>query len=103
MHKDLNLTEPLISEIKQSLNIIINCAATIDMKVKVDMAVRTNVTGPIKLLRLAQSSPNAEAFVQVSTCYVNCDRTGYIEETIYQNKLKNWTKEYERVTRMSKH
>ena len=79
------MSETLLREIRQQgLNIVINCAATIDMKTSVDMAVRVNVTGPLQLLRLAQESGSRmEAFVQVSTCYVNCDRTGYIEETIY--------------------
>lgn len=62
---------------------IINSAATVDLNVSIDMAVRINVSGPLKLLELAQSCPNFVTFVQVSTCYVNSDRTGYIEEKLY--------------------
>ena len=48
MRRDLNLSETLLGEIRQQgLNIVINCAATIDMKTSVDMAVRVNVTGPL--------------------------------------------------------
>lgn len=79
----MNLSQKLREEITQNLNIIINSAATIELDAKLDTAVRVNVTGPLKLLKLAKQSPKCEAFVQMSTVFVNSDRTGYVEETMY--------------------
>lgn len=81
---------------------IINCAATVDLDAKLDTAIRVNVTGPLKLLKLARNSPNLECFVQMSTAYANCDRTGYIEETIYPSAV-NWQAEYEKIRGWSQH
>ena len=47
MRYGLNLTDKTRNELTQNLNIIINCAATIDLDVKLDTAVRVNVTGPL--------------------------------------------------------
>ena len=43
-------------EIRASLNIIINSAATVDLQVPIDSAVRVNVTGPLQLMEMAQQS-----------------------------------------------
>ena len=53
MRSDLNLNEKTRSELVQNLNIIINCAATVDLNAKLDTAIRVNVTGPLQLLELA--------------------------------------------------
>ena len=74
------------------MNIIINSAANVDLAAGLDVSVRLNVTGPLKLLRLAKESPRMEVFVQISSVFVNCDRTGYVEEVMYpggNNKI-NW-------------
>ena len=105
MHPTLNLSEQLRSELTQNLNIIINSAATVDLAVNLELAIRINVTGPLKLLQLAQESPRMEVFVQVSSVFVNCDRTGYVEEVMYPggNNSTNWQADYEKIQNMSKH
>ena len=90
------------AEITANLNVVINCAASVDLDVKLDSAIRINVTGPLKLLKLARQSPKIEAFVQVSTSFVNSDRTGYVEETIYKSGMSNWEADYEKIRGMSK-
>ena len=72
-------------EIRASLNIIINSAATVDLQVPIDSAVRVNVTGPLQLMEMAQQSQHFETFVQLSTVFVNADRQGYVEETLYKS------------------
>ena len=62
MRPDLNLTQQLRSELTQNLQIIINCAASVDLLVNIDTAVRVNVTGPLKLLQLAHECAKMEAF-----------------------------------------
>jgi len=81
--------------IKGDLNIIINSAASIDLQERIDQAIRINVAGPLQLLELAHSSPNFETFIQVSTCFVNSDRHGYVEETIYNKENVNWESDYD--------
>ena len=81
----------------QNLNIVINCAATVDLQEQLDTAIRVNVTGPLSLLRLAKESPRIEAFCQVSTCYANSDRTGYVEEAMYPSQGANWEQDYEKI------
>ena len=105
MHPTLNLSKQLRSEVTQNLNIIINCAANIDLSENLDTAVRLNVSGPLELLKLARESPCMEVFVQVSTVFVNCDRTGYVEEVIYPsgNNSTDWKADYDKIQNMSKH
>ena len=38
------------------------------------------------MLELAKECQNLDVFCQVSTCYVNCNRSGYIDEVIYDHK-----------------
>ena len=80
MHTTLNLSNKLRTEITQNLNIIINSAANVDLSAGLDISIRLNVTGPLQLLKLARESPNMEVFLQVSSVFVNGDRTGYVEE-----------------------
>jgi len=47
MRHGLNLTDKSRNELTQNLNIIINCAATVDLQAKLDTAIRVNVTGPL--------------------------------------------------------
>ena len=39
--------------------------------------------------------------MQVSTCFVNSDRHGYVEEKLYKKKDVNWQADYEMVSRMT--
>jgi dTDP-4-dehydrorhamnose reductase len=71
----------------QDLNVIINCAASLDFDAPLDTATRINVTGPLLLMKLAEESPCFEAFLQLSTAFVNADKTGYIEERLYDTNV----------------
>lgn len=103
MHPNLNLSEQIRSELTQNLNIIINSAAVSDLTVDFDVATRINVTGPLELLHLARQSPRMEVFVQVSTAFVNCDRTGYVEEALYSggNNSIDWQADYDKIQSMT--
>jgi hypothetical protein len=41
------------------------------------------------MLELAKQCKNLDIFTHVSTAYVNCNRTGYIEEKIYDLNSDN--------------
>jgi fatty acyl-CoA reductase len=62
--------------------------------------VRVNVEGALMLLRLAEESSVFECFAQVSTSFVNSDRTGFVEERIYEAK-HDWTVEFGKILAMS--
>jgi len=43
--------------------------------------------GTVRLFNLACACKKLENFVYVSTCYVNSDKFGYVEEIIYETPL----------------
>jgi len=98
---DLGITKQLRDEITQNLNVIINAAASINFDEKLDYAVRLNTTGPLLLLKLAEECAAIEALLQVSTTTVNCDRTGYVEETLYDSGI-DWQSEYNKLVNLGR-
>lgn len=88
MRPDLGLSAKQRTDLTKNLNIIINCAASLDFEARIDVSMRINTTGALLLMKLAEESPSIEAFLQVSTCYANADRTGYIEERFYEGTNK---------------
>jgi fatty acyl-CoA reductase len=99
--RGFGLSQAQKAELTQNLNIIINCAGTRVRNTSLEEAVRINVTGPLQLLKLAEECPQFESFLQVSSAYVNADRTGYLHEKIYETK-KNWANDYEKITNSRK-
>ena len=101
MRLDLGLSNETRADLIQNLNIVINSAASMDFDEQLDVAIRLNTTGALLLLKLAEECPNIEAFLHVSTTTVNCDRTGYVEETLYDSGI-DWHAEYNKLVAMSK-
>lgn len=58
MREDLGLNQKQRADLTQNLNILINCAANVELDSKLDLQVKVNVTGPLLLLKLLQESPN---------------------------------------------
>jgi len=79
----LGLSEELRNELIENVNVIIHCAATADFNARLDDAVKINVRGPMEILAFAKQMKRLENFVYASTCYVNSDKRGVIEEKIY--------------------
>jgi hypothetical protein len=50
MREDLGLNPKQRADLISSLNIVINCAANIELDEKIDISVRVNVTGALNLL-----------------------------------------------------
>lgn len=72
--RGLGLTDAALNEIKENVNIIMHCAATIDFDARLDLAVQLNIHGTIELFEIAQSCMRVTAFVHISTAYVNCNQ-----------------------------
>ena len=64
--------------------------------------MRVNVGGPLQLLKIAEESPKFEAFLHVSTAFVNGEKSGFIEEQMYNNIKLNWRRKYDEILQMNK-
>ena len=73
--------------ITNDCQIIFNIAASIDFNARLDQAIEINIDGCLRMQQLAKECQNIECFVHMSTCYVNCDKRGFIEEKIYDIDL----------------
>ncbi len=67
------MTEVDREALLKDLNIIINCAGSTEFNNTLDSATKINVSGPLKLLKLAEECRNFECICHISTCYAICD------------------------------
>ena len=65
------------------LDIIINCAASVNFNDRLCDAIEINYNGCLRMLELASECKHLDVLTHVSTCYVNCDKQGSIKENIY--------------------
>ena len=66
-------------------HIVVNCAASIDFNSKLEDAINANIKGTLKMFALAKKCKQLLNFIHISTCYVNSDKEGFIEEKIYKH------------------
>ena len=67
------------------MNVVINCAAVTDFRLRLDIIMSINIIGTLRLFEMAKKMKNIEHFVHCSTAYVNSYRgAGFINEKIYQ-------------------
>lgn len=71
------------------------------MNTRLDRAVQINVTGPLMLLRLAESCPGFQCFCQVSTCYALMDKKDPLIEEKLMSSAFDWSALYAQVQRMT--
>ena len=83
LKEELGLNASAMQMIIDNVNIIVNCAASVDFNARLDDALMINVRGPQKIFSLAQRVKNLHNFVHISTAYVNSDKQGWVEEKIY--------------------
>ena len=80
---NLDLSAEDFRELCENTNIIINSAASVDFNQRLDQALQINTMGTLRVVELAKQCKNLQAFVQISTAYVNCDKSRWVEEKIY--------------------
>lgn len=66
----------------KNVDVVIHLAASIDFKERLDKAIESNVLGTLRIFNLSRKFRHLHAFVHCSTAYVNCNRTGKIEEKL---------------------
>ncbi len=81
--KELGLSPKHKEIIINEVQIIINCAASVNFDDPLLDALNINYMGCMRILDLAEQSNSLLTFTHVSTAYVNSDRQGLIEEKIY--------------------
>jgi alcohol-forming fatty acyl-CoA reductase len=69
--------------IVNEVDLIINCAASVNFDDPLLDAIQINYFGCYRMLELAKECKSLLSFTHVSTAYVNSNRTGFIEEKIY--------------------
>ena len=62
------------------LNVIINIAASVDFNERICDALQINYFGCLRMMDLATECKNLSIYTHVSTCYVNCEKLGFIKE-----------------------
>jgi fatty acyl-CoA reductase len=68
----------------EETHIIINIAASVDFNSGFHQAISINIDGALQVQQLAKQCEHILCFTHMSTCYVNSDKRGYIEEKIYE-------------------
>ena len=71
------------AELVSELDVIINCAASVNFDDPLLDAIQINYFGCLRVLKLAKECVKLECLCHVSTAYVNSDKQGLIEEKIY--------------------
>ena len=72
-------------QIRSDVNLVINCAASVDFQAPLSESLRSNHGSVVELVALLSTMPNTR-LVHVSTCYVCGQRTGLIEEKSWAPK-----------------
>jgi len=80
LKESLGLDQDILNLIRQEIDVIVHCAATVDFRERLNDAMRKNIIGSVSLMELAKTFSRLQAFIHVSTAYVNCDRQGFHAE-----------------------
>lgn len=82
-HQDLRL-------LRSNVNIVLHCAALVELETHVQQALRHNYLGTWELMRVASQMDALHAFVHVSTTFVNnhLPRNSLVKERIYPLQLE---------------
>eukprot|EP00742_Colponemidia_sp_Colp-10_P010413 GILJ01011431.1.p1 GENE.GILJ01011431.1~~GILJ01011431.1.p1 ORF type:complete len:1177 (+),score=214.25 GILJ01011431.1:40-3570(+) len=83
IQENLGLSREDYAMLTANVDVVINCAASVDFNSRLDEAIQINVLGPQRMLDLARKCRDLKAFVHVSTAYVNANKRGWVEEKIY--------------------
>ena len=84
VEKGLGFTEYGLDVVLNQIDIVINCAASVNFDDPLQEALSINYFGVLKLLEIVKKSERILTFTHVSTAYVNTNRmSGIIEEKVY--------------------
>ncbi|MFT4706004.1 MAG: nucleoside-diphosphate-sugar epimerase [Bradymonadia bacterium] len=78
-HPNLRLDDDACASLRESVDVIVHCAALVDFDPDIRLALSSNVVGSLYVSAFAESCERA-ALVHVSTCYVAGLREGRVDE-----------------------
>ena len=76
----MGLDEEVHRQLRQEVDVIINCAAAVAFDASLDTALHINSLGPLRTLEFAKECEKQVTLAHVSTCYVNASRRGLVAE-----------------------
>lgn len=82
----LGLSEQEESELIQKIHVVFHLAASVKFNDPIKKAVNNNVTGPWRMIKLAEKMENLEVFLHTSTTFVHCYQVE-LEERYYPTNL----------------
>ncbi|KAJ3150428.1 cyclin-dependent kinase inhibitor far1 [Geranomyces variabilis] len=94
---DLGIAADMQRNLQENVTAILHCAAVVDFDERLDRSMAMNVTGTLELIKLADSCKQMDAFVHVSTCYVNSHMVGTIQEHVYDFPFGDSYELYRRI------
>ena len=81
----LGMQAAAFNALANDIDLVINCAASVNFREALDAAIRINALSVEHLVELINAGGGVP-MVQVSTCYVNGHNTGDIDEVVYPPK-----------------
>lgn len=80
---NLGFSDETLKELKENVHIIFHSAATIKFNSHVRVAIKTNLTGTLRVIEFAKSLSNLVSFVHLSTAFCNSNYGGLFLEKVY--------------------
>ena len=78
----LGLSAAAAAALQQEVSVILHIAASVHFNSPLKENYNSNVLGTLHTLNFARRCANLQVFIHTSTCYVNSDKTGTVEEKI---------------------
>ena len=79
----LAMSSEMRKQIVENVNVIINCAASVNFNEPLRDAIEINYNGARRMTDLAKECHHLEIFTHVSTAYVNSNKEGFIQEKVH--------------------
>lgn len=80
---NLGFSADTLKDLRKNVHIIFHCAATIKFNSHVRVAIKTNLTGTLRVIEFAKSLMNLVSFVHLSTAFCNSNYSGLFLEKVY--------------------
>ncbi|GMS96535.1 hypothetical protein PENTCL1PPCAC_18710, partial [Pristionchus entomophagus] len=80
---DMGMSEENLKAILEETSVVLHCAATVRFNDSLRSTIELNVKGVDRMIKLCKRMPKLDCFLHCSTCYVNVDKQGEIEEKLY--------------------
>lgn len=80
---NLGINVDTLNDLHKNVHIIFHCAATIKFNSHVRVAIKTNLTGTLRVIEFAKNLTNLASFVHLSTAFCNSNYSGLFLEKVY--------------------